>query len=162
MTIRNATMADSEAIRAIRNAAIRDSTAIWTTEELDASEGAAWLKPAVERGTALVAELDGTVVGFAVVHTVSPYSGYRRTVENSVYLSDAARGHGLGTALLSGVVEKSREIGDRTMISLIEANNAASIGMNLKSGFHRAGFIPRAGEKFGQVFDLVIMCQELN
>ena len=109
--IRPATPADSSAIRRIRNAAIRDSLAIWTEREQGPDEAVAWLEPQIARGTALVAverneggeRDDGDdggerVVGFAVASPWHPYEGYARTVEDSVYLSPAARGRSSGPA----------------------------------------------------------------
>ena len=67
--IRPATIADSSAIRKIRNAAVRESLAIWTNIEQDSAGAEAWLAPMVQRGTALVAHVSGKpqdVVGFAV------------------------------------------------------------------------------------------------
>lgn len=52
--IRPAVIADAPAIRGIRNAAVRDSLAIWTSQEQDPDEAAAWLEPRIARGTALV------------------------------------------------------------------------------------------------------------
>ena len=48
-------MADSPGIRAIRNTAVRESLALWTSVEQDARQAEAWLAPMVRRGTALVA-----------------------------------------------------------------------------------------------------------
>ena len=99
--VRRAVIADSPAIRRIRNAAIRDSLAIWTEREQDPDEAVAWLEPQIARGTALVAverdeggERDSgeRVVGFAVASPWHPYEGYARTVEDSIYLSPTARG----------------------------------------------------------------------
>ena len=90
--IRPATMADSPAIRRIRNAAVRESLAIWTSIEQDHAEAEAWLAPMVQRGTALVAHVSGRpqdVVGFAVAGPWHSYEGYARTVEDSIYLSPA-------------------------------------------------------------------------
>ena len=61
--VRPAVMADSPAIRRIRNTAIRDSMAIWTEREQGPDEAAAWLEPQIARGTALVAVERDTVEG---------------------------------------------------------------------------------------------------
>ena len=78
----------------------------------------------VQRGTALVVHVSGEpqdVVGFAVAGPWHSYEGYARTVEDSIYLSPAAQGKGLGARLLAALIEASRRAGDRTMIALIEA-----------------------------------------
>ena len=100
--IRPATMKDSPGIRRLRNAAVREALAIWTSVEQDPVQAEAWLAPMVQRGTALVAHVDGRpqkIVGFAVAGAWHSYEGYARTVEDSIYLSPAAQGHGLGSWL---------------------------------------------------------------
>lgn len=160
--IRPAVMADSPAIRAVRNAAIRDSLAIWTSHEQTPAEAEVWLAPQVERGTALVAVNDaGSLLGFAVASPWHAYEGYARTVEDSIYLTEAARGRGLGTRLLEALVAAARNASDRTMIAQIEAGHAASIRLHEKVGFDVVGTIPAAGEKHGQLLDLTLMTRQL-
>ena len=89
---RPATMKDSPGIRRLRNAAVRESLAIWTSVEQDPVQAEAWLAPMVQRGTALVAHVHGRpqkIVGFAVAGAWQSYEGYARTVEDSIYLSPA-------------------------------------------------------------------------
>ena len=172
--VRRAVIADSPAIRRIRNAAIRDSLAIWTEREQDPDEAVAWLEPQIARGTALVAverdeggERDGgdggeRVVGFAVASPWHPYEGYARTVEDSIYLSSTARGRGLGTRLLTALVRACRAAGDRTMIAQIESGHAASRRLHEKAGFALVGTIPAAGQKHGRILDLTLMTRRLD
>lgn len=163
--IRPATMSDSPTIRQIRNAAVRESLAIWTSIEQDHAEAEAWLAPMVQRGTALVAHVSGRpqdVVGFAVAGPWHSYEGYARTVEDSVYLCPAAQGKGLGARLLAALIEASRRAGDRTMIALIEAGHATSVRLHERYGFTTVGTVPQAGEKHGQILDLTLMSRCLK
>ena len=163
--IRPATMADSPTIRRIRNAAVRESLAIWTSIEQDHAEAEAWLAPMVQRGTALVAHVSGRpqdVVGFAVAGPWHSYEGYARTVEDSIYLCSAAQGKGLGARLLAALIEASRRAGDRTMIALIEAGHATSVRLHERYGFTTVGTVPQAGEKHGQILDLTLMSRCLK
>ena len=163
--IRPATMADSPAIRRIRNAAVRESLAIWTSIEQDHAGAEAWLAPMVQRGTALVAHVSGEpqdVVGFAVAGPWHSYEGYARTVEDSIYLCSAAQGKGLGARLLAALIEASRRAGDRTMIALIEAGHATSVRLHERYGFTTVGTVPQAGEKHGQILDLTLMSRCLK
>ena len=162
---RPATMADSPAIRRIRNAAVRESLAIWTSIEQDHAGAEAWLAPMVQRGTALVAHVSGKpqdVVGFAVAGPWHSYEGYARTVEDSIYLCPAAQGKGLGARLLAALIEASRRAGDRTMIALIEAGHATSVRLHERYGFTTVGTVPQAGEKHGQILDLTLMSRCLK
>ena len=163
--IRPATMSDSPTIRQIRNAAVRESLAIWTSIEQDHAEAEAWLAPMVQRGTALVAHVSGEpqdVVGFAVAGPWHSYEGYARTVEDSIYLCPAAQGKGLGARLLAALIEASRRAGDRTMIALIEAGHATSVRLHERYGFTTVGTVPQAGEKHGQILDLTLMSRCLK
>lgn len=163
--IRPATMADSPAIRRIRNAAVRESLAIWTSIEQDHAGAEAWLAPMVQRGTALVAHVSGEphdVVGFAVAGPWHSYEGHARTVEDSIYLSPAAQGKGLGARLLAALIEASWRAGDRTMIALIEAGHATSVRLHERYGFTTVGTVPQAGEKHGQILDLTLMSRCLK
>ena len=155
-------MADSDALRRIRNAAIRDSLAIWTSRELDDAEAAAWLSPIVARGTALVSvAADGEVLGFAVASPWHSYEGYARTVEDSLYLTHTAQGHGLGARLLAALIDACCAAGDRTMVAQIEAGNTASVRLHAQEGFAVVGTIPAAGEKHGRILDLILMSRAL-
>ena len=163
--IRPATMEDSPVIRQIRNAAVRESLAIWTSIEQDPARAETWLAPMVQRGTALVAHVSGKphdVVGFAVAGPWHSYEGYARTVEDSIYLSPTAQGKGLGARLLAALIEASRQAGDRTMIALIEASNATSAHLHERYGFTTVGTVPQAGEKHGQILDLTLMSRCLK
>ena len=163
--IRSATLSDSPAIRRIRNAAVRESLAIWTSIEQDHAGAEAWLAPMVQRGTALVVHVSGEpqdVVGFAVAGPWHSYEGYARTVEDSIYLSPAAQGKGLGARLLAALIEASRRAGGRTMIALIEAGNATSVRLHERYGFTTVGTVPQAGEKHGQILDLTLMSRSLQ
>ena len=163
--IRPATMADCSAIRRIRNAAVRESLAIWTSIEQNSVEAKTWLAPMVQRGTALVAHVSGEpqdVVGFAVAGPWHSYEGYSRTVEDSIYLCPAAQGKGLGARLLAALIEASRRAGDRTMIALIEAGHATSVRLHERYGFTTVGTVPQAGEKHGQILDLTLMSRCLK
>lgn len=166
--------ADSPGIRAIRNAAVRESLALWTNQEHSPDQAEAWLAPMVERGTALVAVAakaevaagggrarQPEVVGFAVAFPWRDYEGYARTVEDSIYLAPATQGQGLGGRLLAALIEASRQAGDRTMIAAIEASNTASVRLHERHGFSLVGTIPQAGEKLGRVLDLTLMSRGL-
>jgi L-amino acid N-acyltransferase YncA len=61
----------------------RRSTVRWTRTQTSA-EAAAWLTTHLNRGSAIVAEVDGEVAGFAVYGPWKDFDGFCHTVENSV------------------------------------------------------------------------------
>ena len=156
-TVRRATVADGEAIRAIRNAAVEESTAIWTGVQQTPDEARAWLSAHLERGSVFVAETDSTVAGFACWEPWRPKEGYRHTVGDSIYLADGHRGRGHGRALLEVLVASARASGAHVMVADIESGNEASIQLHRRLGFETVGQLSEVGTKFGRWLDLTIM-----
>ena len=142
MIIRKATYADAIAMSQIRNEAARTGIALWTSHQILPSEASAWLKPALERGTAVVAV-------------------YEHSVENSIYIRASARGQGLGKQLLAALLAASKAAGDKLMMAFIESGNIASVELHSQAGFKLECVIPRAGTKFDQDLDLTIMSYHL-
>lgn len=157
--IRRATEADLDAITAIYNDAVLHTTASWDEEPVTRENRRAWL---VGHNTGpyvtLVAEIDGEVVGFAAYGRFRDKVGYDLTVEHSVYLSPAARGRGLGTALLRELVDAAAERGMHVMVGGLSADNEVSLRLHRGLGFVETARMPQVGKKFGRWLDLVF-CQ---
>ncbi|MEV3857368.1 N-acetyltransferase family protein [Streptomyces sp. NPDC050095] len=165
VTVRPALSGDLDAVLAIRNHAIEHGTALWTDTPQSRDEGAAWLGAHLGRGSAYVAEADGSdgsVVGFGVYGPWKDYSGFRHTVENSVYVADGHHGRGIGNALLAALVTSATQAGLHVMIAGIEAGNAASIRLHERHGFEHAGTVREVGTKFGRWLDLTLMRRQLS
>ncbi|WP_338693865.1 N-acetyltransferase family protein [Streptomyces sp. Q6] len=157
VTVRPALPGDLDAVLAIRNHAIEHGTALWTDSPQSRDEGAEWLDAHLARGSAFVAERDGGVVGFGVYGPWKAYSGFRHTVENSVYVTEGHHGAGIGSALLGTLIDSARAAGLHVMIAGIEAGNAASIRLHERHGFEHAGTVREVGTKFGRWLDLTLM-----
>jgi len=161
--VRSAHLDDADAVLGIRNHAIEHSTALWTEKPQSPAEGAAWLAAHLDRGSAIVAEAEGEVAGFAVY---GPWreelDGYRNTVENSVYVREGCHGLGIGSALMTALISSARQAGHHVMIADIEADNAASIRLHARFGFRHVGTVPEVGTKFGRWLDLTIMSLPLT
>lgn len=100
----------------------------------------------------LVAESPtGQILGYALVQPMSSKSAYRYSVENSIYLGQAATGKGLGKALLIALIDACQEAGIRQMVAVISDKGAeASIALHEKLGFVEVGRMGRVGFKFGR------------
>lgn len=111
----------------------------------------------------LVACRDGEVKGFAYAGRFRPRSGYRFTVEDSIYVSPEAVGCGLGGLLLASLIGRCRDLGMRQMIAVIgDSANTRSIRLHQRHGFVRAGTLVDAGYKFGRWLDAVFMQRTLT
>jgi L-amino acid N-acyltransferase YncA len=155
--IRLAEAADAEAIRAIRNDVIEHSTASWTTEQVSAADGRAWLADNLARRSAYVAEADGQVIGYANWAPWRPKDGYRHTVEDSVYLTDGHQGRGLGAELLRTLIAGAGDSGAHVMMASIESSNIRSVALHERLGFELVGIAREVGTKFGRWLDLTMM-----
>jgi L-amino acid N-acyltransferase YncA len=110
-----------------------------------------------------VAELDGSVVGYAYASSYRPRPAYRFTVENSVYLRPAIHRRGIGRQLLERLIAECETRGFRQMIAVIgDSANTASVGVHTRCGFQMIGTHPSVGLKFGRWLDTVMMQRELG
>lgn len=111
----------------------------------------------------LVANIDGRVVGYAYAGPYRPRPAYRFTVEDSIYLDQAARGLGLGRRLLTNLIERTTAMGMRQMIAVIgDSTNSPSIGLHEALGFEHAGVLRSVGWKHGRWIDSVLMQRHLG
>ncbi|MDM4763858.1 N-acetyltransferase family protein [Galbitalea sp. SE-J8] len=162
MRLRDAEERDLDAILAIHNRAIRESTALWTDDEVPRADREEWFARQAEDGSPiLVAEVDGDVAGYASYAQWRSKHGYRFSVEDSIYLADGHRGRGYGRVLLTELIDRATAAGHHVMLADIEAGNVASIGLHESLGFVRSGLLPQIGFKFGRWLDLAILTRTL-
>lgn len=156
--IRDATPEDAEALAAIYNDAVVNSTAIWNDIQVDAANRVGWMQARQAQGLpVLVLEEAGAVTGYASYGPFRAFDGYRETVEHSVYIRADRRGGGRGAALMQALLGFARAQGQHVMVAAIEAGNEASIALHRKLGFRDIGVMPQVGQKFGRWLDLALL-----
>lgn len=155
-SIRLAERRDAEAIRAIYNVEVTDSTVTFDMVPRTLDEQVAWIDDHSGGHPAIVAEAaGGTVIGFG---SLSPYKdrpAYAPTVEDSVYVHREARGQGLGRLLLSELVRLGRDHGFHSMVARIVGGHDASIALHERCGFAIVGIEREVGRKFNRWLDVV-------
>lgn len=82
---------------------------------------------------------------------------YAGVAEVSIYIAERARGSGVGSALLSRLIEESEREGIWTLQAGIFPENKASIRLHEKSGFRVVGTRERLGCMNGSWRDVVLM-----
>lgn len=152
ITVREMRPEDWPAVRAIYEDGIHAGNATFETE---APSWEAW--DAGHSGLRLVAERDGAVVGWAALSDVSGRCCYRGVGEVSVYVSAAARGAGVGHALLAELVSRSESAGYWTLQAGIFPENEASLRLHRACGFRDVGVRERIGELRGAWRDVVFL-----
>jgi phosphinothricin acetyltransferase len=148
---------DAEAIRAIYNVEVLESTVTFDLVARSFGEQLAWIDEHSGGHPAIVALDDDAVAGFA---SVSPYRSrpaYAPTVEDSVYVRRDQRGNGVGKLLLTDLVTATRDHGFHSMIARIVGGHDASIALHRACGFAEIGVEREVGRKFGRWLDVVLM-----
>jgi L-amino acid N-acyltransferase YncA len=87
----------------------------------------------------LVMRDEGTVLGWAALSPVSKRAVYRGVGEVTVYVTQTARGKGIGRALLQALIVESEKNGIWTLQASIFPENTASIELHLRCGFREVG-----------------------
>ncbi len=151
---RHAVEADLEAIQRIYNDAILTTTATWDEEPWSWERRVAWWEAHNNpMEPILVAECDGSVVGFAYLTRYSPKSGWRFTREDTIYIDADWRGRGVGRHLLGALIAEARRIGIHLVVASITTENEASLWLHKAFGFEDVGDFREAGFKFGRRLD---------
>jgi L-amino acid N-acyltransferase YncA len=158
MLVRAAAAEDADVIRAIYAHHVRYGVGTFEEDPPDVAE----MRSRMRSGRWLVAEADDRVLGYACYGPYRARSGYRFTVEDSVYVRPDATGRGVGSRLLAALVEHARAAGHRQMVAAIgSSDNAASIALHESQGFVRAGVLTGVGVKLGRVLDVVLLQRAL-
>lgn len=136
-------------------------TATFETEPISADEMWARIERIQGRGLPwLVAEQDGTVVGYAYAGPYRDRAAYRHTLEASVYLDHEVRRGGWGTALYTElitrlrVLETSEHAPVHSVLGGIALPHPGSVALHERLGFRHVGTIGEAGYKFDRWIDV--------
>jgi L-amino acid N-acyltransferase YncA len=161
--IRAAVPADLEAVAAIYAHYV--TTSVATFEEVPPTP-ADWrrrLDDLADRKLPFLVAEAGGVCGYAYASPWRPKPAYRYTVEDTVYVSPAHLGRGLGGALLGALLAACTDAGARQVIAVIaDTGDDVSAALHRRLGFVESGRLSRVGYKHGRWLDTVLMQRELT
>jgi phosphinothricin acetyltransferase len=100
---------------------------------------------------------DGQVVAWAALAPVSDRCVYAGVAENSIYVSEAARGRGVGRRLLSALLQGAEQAGIWTVQTGIFPENTASLALHRRCGFRVVGVRERIGQLHGRWRDVLLL-----
>ncbi len=160
--IREATADDLPSILEIVNYEIAHSTSIYDEEPRTLEMQLNWFEEKKQQNfPVFVALLDEKVIGFATYGTFRAKSGFRFTVEHSVYVNMEFSGRGIGKQLLETLITFAKAKNLHRMIGCIDAENQSSIAFHEKFGFKKSGILKETGFKFNRWLDLQFMVLDL-
>ena len=162
LNIRPAELADLDAITEVYNEAIRTTTATFDTQPKTKDEQLHWFESHGPKHPILVADLDGTVVGWACLSEWSDRCAYSETAETSFYVKDEHRGKGIGRNLKQAIVEEGRRLGFHSLIARVAEGGEQSLYLNESLGFVHVGTLKEVGRKFGKLLDVHILQKILD
>ena len=111
----------------------------------------------------LVAEAEGALSGYAYAGPWRPKPAYRHTVEDSIFISPAHTGRGVGSALLGPLLAACAGAGARQVIAVIaDTGSDASTALHRRFGFAIAGRLRAVGYKHGRWIDTILMQKDLG
>ena len=157
--IERAIEADLEDIASIYNWAIVNTTASFEMEEQTLETLLTWFRGHDERHPVIVSRLkkDNQIVGWGAITKWSSKPAYDGMAEVSVYVHPEYHRQGIGKQLILELIELGRKGKFRTLVSQISDTAEASLYLHRNLGFIDTGILRRAGVKFGQEIDVLIL-----
>jgi L-amino acid N-acyltransferase len=148
LKIRDAHIDDLPTLLSIYNDAIVNTTATFDLEPESLEKRKIWFAKYGGKYPLIVSEWHGEVVGYGSLSPFREKPAYNSTTELSIYIDSTARGLGIGTALMTELINRANVHGFHTMIGGITAGNEGSIALHKKFGFTLAGHFKEVGFKF--------------
>ena len=164
-SIRDSEPDDVPAITAIYAHSVMTSLATFDEQPPSVEEMRQRRAEAIDIGLPFIVavENDGRLLGYAYAGAFRRRTGYRFTLEDSIYVERNATHRGIGTALLTALIERCAAAGYRQMVAVIaDTERTASIGLHEKLGFKMVGVLPAVGFKFRRWIDVVLMQRALG
>ncbi len=158
MQVRPAELADAEAIAAIYNIEVLESTATFDLTPRSLEEQRTWQ---IERSGAhavLVAvDERAHIAGFASLSPFRARPAYSTTVESSVYVATTHRRQGIARLLMIDLIATAESHGFHSIIARIADSQKASLELHEAMGFELVGVEREIGRKFGRWLDVSVM-----
>jgi L-amino acid N-acyltransferase YncA len=162
MEIRRATRDDLPRIREIYNHAVRERTANCDEDEKSLENRSEWFEQFNDAYPNFVLVDGSAVAGYGCLMRYSHKSGYRFTVENSIYIAAESRGRGLGRKMLTHLIQAARERNYNYIEARVFAHNPTSLALHESLGFRRVGTQQRIANLDGTWYDNTILSLHLN
>ena len=169
LALRFATHADAEALVAIYAPYILKTAITYEYEIPSTAEFARRIEIYSAKYPYLVAELEGTPVGYAYASPLGSRPAFDWAVEAAIYIREDCKGMGIGKALYQKLEAILQIMGIRTMtaaVATVEHEDPyltnASLAFHLRMGFTPVGTFHNAGCKFGRWYDLTWLERQIG
>ena len=162
MEIRLAKPSDARSLLDIYAPYVENTAITFEYEVPTIEDFAIRIEKTLEKYPYLVAEEDGVVLGYAYASTYYARAAYDWAVELSVYVSQDARGKGVGSKLYDALEEMLEQMGYIHFLACISLPNEASLALHRKRGYQQVAHFPKIGYKFECWHDIVWLQKSLD
>ncbi len=153
--IRLATEADLPAMNDIYNYFVQHCTCTYQEHPETLEARRLWYQHHGGLHPLTVAETGGQVVGWGSLSLYHFRSGFRHTVEDSLYVHHQHHRRGIGSQLLEDLIRRARSIGYHAVMAGIDSEQTASVALHTRFGFEQGGRTKQVGHKFGRWLDVL-------
>jgi len=157
VTVRDAKRSDLDAINAIYNSYVPESSCTMDTDPISLESRQLWFLDHGSEYPVIVAEKDGEVLGWASLSKYRTRPAYRPTVEDAIYIRQDMRKIGIGEALLDELIARAKWNGYRSIMAVIESTQEGSLKLHSKKGFVEVGHLRQVGYKFDRWVDIKML-----
>ncbi|HEX9739253.1 MAG TPA: GNAT family N-acetyltransferase [Ignavibacteriaceae bacterium] len=154
LAILRASIDHLESITDIYNQAVLTTTATFDSEPISLEEQRIWFAEHDDKFPIFIALKFGNVIGWASLSKWSARCAYSDTAEISIYIKDGYRGKGIGTKLMTRVLDEGKKAGVHTVLARIADGSDASFRLHKNAGFEYVGVMREVGKKFGKLLDV--------
>lgn len=162
MEIRLAKPSDARSLLDIYAPYVENTAITFEYEVPTIEDFAIRIEKTLEKYPYLVAEEDGVVLGYAYASTYYARAAYDWAVELSVYVSQDARGKGVGSKLYDALEDLLDQMGYVHFLACISLPNEASLALHRKRGYQQVAHFPKIGYKFNRWNDIVWLQKSLD
>lgn len=156
MTVRKAERKDIEALLEIYNHEVLHGVSTLDINAKTVEQWTVWFENHnIKNHPLIVCEDEGVIMGYSTLSSYREKEAYASTVELSIYVHLEHRGKGIGSVLMSEIINMAKADDTvHTVVSVITSGNAASERLHNKFGFAFSGTIKEVGMKFGEYLDI--------
>jgi phosphinothricin acetyltransferase len=157
--VRPAMRADLPRLTEIYNHYIVNTPITFDLKPVTVEERARWFEE--HAGTArhrlFVAEVEGTVVGWAGTGSFRDRAAYDTSVEMTIYCAPDATRRGIGASMYRVLFDALKNEDINRLLAGITLPNDASLKLHRRFGFTDVGVFTECGRKFDRYWDVIWM-----
>ncbi|MCJ2184146.1 N-acetyltransferase family protein [Novosphingobium sp. 1949] len=164
LTVEDACLEDAAAVARIYAHYVLESTATFETQPPDSETMAQRMADLTQSGYPFLVSRDetGAVLGFGYAQRYGPRMGYKFSVETTIYVRPDSLGRGIGSSLITALVNECEARGFRQAFAVIASSEPTSVILHARAGYLPVGTLTGAGWKHGQWIDVFLMQRKLG